>query len=132
MTAESEADVRRMLDETIRLNGRNPKDLTVDDVSDLVGNLVGTLDQGNRKLSRHLSFQINHVANAARESEIERVNETRPAEERLQKLWIAERDACVHCLALSGDVVEKGEGFDGGKSFDPRGAPPVPPQPGDT
>ena len=37
-------------------------------------------------------------------------------------LWVAERDACVHCLAYSGKVVPVGEKFPGGLTF---GAKPL-------
>lgn len=42
-----------------------------------------------------------------------------------QLVWVAERDACVVCLALSGDVVEPGGVFDwrktfGAKAYEPR------------
>lgn len=41
-------------------------------------------------------------------------------------VWIAERDACVSCLALSGQVVEPGDVFDwrltfGAKAYQPKG-----------
>jgi hypothetical protein len=45
-----------------------------------------------------------------------------------QKLvWVAERDACVVCAALSGDVIDpnEGEGFDEDATFDSRPPPPV-------
>lgn len=45
-----------------------------------------------------------------------------------QKLvWVAERDACVVCLALSGDVIDpnEGEAFDELATFDTRPPPPV-------
>ncbi|MGH3436847.1 MAG: hypothetical protein ACRDRN_10325 [Sciscionella sp.] len=45
-----------------------------------------------------------------------------------QKLvWVAERDACVVCLALSGDVIDpnQGEAFDEFATFDTRPPPPV-------
>jgi hypothetical protein len=32
-------------------------------------------------------------------------------------LWVAERDACVHCLAYSGKVAPKGKAFPGGLTF---------------
>lgn len=32
-------------------------------------------------------------------------------------LWVAERDACVHCLAYSGRVAKSGEKFPGGLTF---------------
>lgn len=34
-----------------------------------------------------------------------------------QRVWIAERDACVHCLALSGSIVDVGEPFDLSATF---------------
>lgn len=42
-------------------------------------------------------------------------------------VWVAERNACLTCLALSGHVSDpnKGVGFDEDASFNPRGAPPV-------
>lgn len=49
-----------------------------------------------------------------------------------QKLWVAERDACVNCAAYAGLVADVGDDFPGGLSWDPqqrgRGEPlPAPP-----
>lgn len=44
----------------------------------------------------------------------------------LGRIWIAELDACVNCAAYSGQVIDVGAEFDGGRSFDPaqRGSGP--------
>ncbi|GGW98750.1 hypothetical protein [Streptomyces chartreusis] len=36
------------------------------------------------------------------------------------RLWVAEADACVRCLAYSGLIVQQDESFPGGLSWDPR------------
>lgn len=36
------------------------------------------------------------------------------------RLWIPERDACVHCLAYAGEVAAPGQPFDGGLTFGAR------------
>ncbi|WP_354643868.1 hypothetical protein [Kitasatospora camelliae] len=41
------------------------------------------------------------------------------ADLRLGRLWVAEVDACVRCSAYSGQYAAPGEGFEGGRSFDP-------------
>jgi hypothetical protein len=38
----------------------------------------------------------------------------------LARLWIAEADACVRCLAYTGLIAQPGQGFPGGLSWDPR------------
>ena len=45
----------------------------------------------------------------------------------MRLVWIAERDACLTCLALAGHVSDpnSGIGFDEDASFSPHGAPPV-------
>lgn len=50
----------------------------------------------------------------------------------LRVVWQAERDACLRCLALSGDVVDPnvGEGFDEYKTFGKPGSAPLPWPPG--
>lgn len=40
----------------------------------------------------------------------------------LRLLWVAERNACLHCLAHAGHAVEVGDSFPAGLSFDPRGS----------
>ncbi|MFB9924867.1 hypothetical protein ACFORO_25865 [Amycolatopsis halotolerans] len=40
-------------------------------------------------------------------------------------VWIAERDACVMCLALSGHVVEPGDAFDWRLTFGAKAYPPM-------
>lgn len=36
------------------------------------------------------------------------------------EVWVAERDACVNCLAYAGRVVQVGDDFPGGLSWDPK------------
>jgi hypothetical protein len=36
------------------------------------------------------------------------------------EVWVAERDACVNCLAYAGQIVKVGEDWKGGQSFDPK------------
>jgi hypothetical protein len=65
------------------------------------------------------TYATNHAANdAARQVAVRRGEKL---------LWIAERDACVVCLALSGDVVDpnEGEGFDELATFGPYAPPEV-------
>lgn len=38
----------------------------------------------------------------------------------LQRVWVAERDACVRCQAYAGEVAPVGGTFKGGQSWDPR------------
>lgn len=40
----------------------------------------------------------------------------------LRLLWVAERNACLHCLAHAGYAVNVGATFPGGLSFDPNGS----------
>lgn len=41
-------------------------------------------------------------------------------------VWIAETNACVHCLAYSGRVAEPGEKFEGGLTYGPKSYHPEP------
>lgn len=34
-----------------------------------------------------------------------------------QLMWVSERDACLHCLAYAGQIVDPGEEFEGGRTF---------------
>jgi len=36
-----------------------------------------------------------------------------------QEVWVSERDACTRCLKYAGQVVDKGEDWPGGQSWDP-------------
>lgn len=49
---------------------------------------------------------------------------TASANKARQEVWIAERDACVRCTAYAGRVVDKGEDWPGGLSWDPKSEDP--------
>lgn len=44
---------------------------------------------------------------------------TATANKAKQEVWIAERDACVRCIRYAGTVVDKGDDWPGGLSWDP-------------
>jgi hypothetical protein len=44
---------------------------------------------------------------------------------RLHRVWVTERDGCVVCLSLAGQVVAPGEAFDAAATFGPYDPPPV-------
>lgn len=78
-----------------------------------------TADLAVQSVATGAEFAINTAANAV---------PVRLATRLGQKLvWVAERDGCVVCLALSGDVIDpnEGEAFDEFATFDTRPAPPV-------
>lgn len=78
-----------------------------------------TADLAVQSVATGAEFAINTAANAV---------PVRLATRLGQKLvWVAESDACVVCLALSGDVIDpnEGEAFDEFATFDTRPAPPV-------
>ena len=71
----------------------------------------------------HLATGAEYAVNSAANSAPKRI-----AIARGQKLvWVAERDACVVCLALSGDVVDPfdGEAFDEEATFGKPGSAPI-------
>lgn len=70
-----------------------------------------------------LRWEVNRAANEGRVAEGQRVAAV--TGRAVRKVWVAERDACVHCLGLSGQTVALDGGFDPAATFDPRGALPV-------
>jgi hypothetical protein len=85
----------------------------------LRGILAG-LSQARQAVTRAratISTGVNkNVANAMRA--------TATANKARQEVWIAERDACVRCTAYAGRVVDKGDDWPGGLSWDPNSKDP--------
>ncbi|MEV8033902.1 hypothetical protein [Streptomyces sp. NPDC086182] len=77
--------------------------------------LLTGLGSGHASLSAaraHISWVINTAINQGLDELIRATAKTR--------LWVAEADACVRCLAYTGRVVAVDEPFPGGLSWDPR------------
>jgi hypothetical protein len=77
--------------------------------------LLTGLGSGHASLSAaraHISWVINTAVNQGLDELIRATAKTR--------LWVAEADACVRCLAYTGRVVAVDEPFPGGLSWDPR------------
>lgn len=82
-----------------------------------LGNVMGLATRAPDDLALAAQWLLHHTANAATREESIRAG--------ARLLWIAERDACVVCLALAGHTVNaaEGEGFDEDATFGP-GRPP--------
>lgn len=74
-----------------------------------VRRIVSVARQGANSVERTARTLVNEQANTA----IRDVAATAGA----RLLWVSERDACVVCLALSGDVVDAGETFNTAATF---------------
>lgn len=68
--------------------------------------------------ARAVTWAVNDAENRARVAAIDQA--AQESGQRLGSLWVAERDACVHCLALSGFVAYDGDNFDGTVTFGDR------------
>lgn len=82
-----------------------PADITFNDV---LGALA-PLHQSLGNLDRDTRWAVNAAFNQATRDLADRHGSGR--------MWVAERDACLHCLALSGQVVGPGQPFDGAATF---------------
>ncbi|MGY0062837.1 hypothetical protein ACWY4P_40930 [Streptomyces sp. LZ34] len=76
------------------------------------------------RIRAHVAFTLNQAVNEGLTAGIRSIG--------AQKLWVAERDACVRCAAYAGLIAEVDADFPGGLSWDPqqrgRGEPlPAPP-----
>ncbi|WP_336158185.1 hypothetical protein [Amycolatopsis sp. VC5-11] len=94
--------------------------------------LVESLQRGSFKtINRQLAVADqagNIVERAARTAANDELNEgLAAAAEHVggRLVWIAERDACVACLALSGHVIEPGDAFDWRLTFGAKAYPPM-------
>lgn len=78
-----------------------------------------TADLAVQSVATGAEFAVNTAANAVPVRLATRLGQ--------ELVWVAERDACVVCLALSGDVIDpnQGQAFDEFATFDTRPAPPV-------
>lgn len=74
-----------------------------------VGRIVSVATQGANAVERTVRTLVNEQANAAARDVATDIG--------ARLLWIAERDACVVCLALSGHVVDAGTEFDKSLTF---------------
>lgn len=82
-----------------------------------LSNALAIATRAPEDLGLAAQWLLHHTANAATREESIRAG--------ARLLWIAERDACVVCLKLSGNVINalEGEGFDEDATFGP-GRPP--------
>jgi hypothetical protein len=74
-----------------------------------VGRIVAVAQQGANSVERAARTIVNEQANTAIRDVAERTG--------AQLLWVAERDACLTCLALSGHIVDAGAEFDVAATF---------------
>lgn len=84
-----------------------------------VDRIVGVARQGVNVVERTTRTLVNQQANAG----IGTVTTAAGA----QLLWVAERDACIVCLALAGHVIDSGDEFDVDATFGPRPMAWIPP-----
>lgn len=78
--------------------------------------VAGKVKQGKARIEGHARSVANEGINAGT-ADVARTME-------LRLLWVAERNACLDCLAHAGHAVEPGRAFPG-VSFDPRSRPPA-------
>lgn len=89
---------------------------------ELVAEIRAVVTSAQATTARTLTWEINRAATEAKQAEWARVEQARGVE--LAQVWVAERDACVHCLGMAGQTVRVGGEFTP-ESFDPRGPMPV-------
>ncbi|MGW3821809.1 hypothetical protein ACWEAF_05740 [Streptomyces sp. NPDC005071] len=76
-----------------------------------VASAIGTARGAVASIRTNVTWVVNQAVNEGLIAGIRAVG--------ARKLWIAERDACVRCAAYAGHVVDVGDDFPGGLSFDP-------------
>lgn len=88
--------------------------------SDLL-HAIGTARSAGSAVRGHTAWTIGRAVNAGLDAVAEAA--------RLTRLWVAEANACVRCLAYTGRLADKQGHFPGGLSWDPRsrhiGADPI-------
>ncbi len=88
--------------------------------SDLL-HAIGAARSAGAAVRAHTAWTLGQAVNAGLDAVAEAA--------KLARLWVAEADACVRCLAYTGRIVAVGGTFPGGLSWDPRtrtiGAPGI-------
>jgi len=75
---------------------------------------------GLRQARNVLGRAKSTITSSVNENVTKTMQATATANKAKYEVWVAERDACVNCLAYAGRIVKKGEDFPGGLSWDPK------------
>lgn len=86
-----------------------------------MADLADAVATGQHISTRETAWRIAEAANTARHEAIAELAAAEGAP--IGELWWTERDACVHCSALAGEVIEPGEAFDASATFGRRPLP---------
>jgi hypothetical protein len=98
--AEADRAAARNLDAARRLLPEKPEDVTKrGDLNPAIAAARGAAARSQASVT----WAVHRELNDAAADEIETAGGT--------QLWVAERDACVHCLAYAGETAEPGESF---------------------
>lgn len=119
LIADLDQTIRAGLSHAIQLAQSSPLASAADTTTVLAPALTAT-----RRASAATSWAANRAVNLGTAQVAEQVG--------ADVLWVAERDACLTCLALSGQVRHAGEAFDASLTFDTHPMPLFPignPQP---
>lgn len=73
---------------------------------------IGTARSALSAVRSHITWVVGQAVNEGLVAGIRAIG--------AQKLWVAERDACVRCAAYAGLTVDVGDDFPGGLSWDPQ------------
>jgi hypothetical protein len=79
--------------------------------SDLL-HAIGAARSAGTVVRAHTAWTVGRAVNAGLDAVADAAH--------LSRLWIAEANACVRCLAYAGRIATPGNGFPGGLSWDPR------------
>lgn len=75
---------------------------------------------GLRQARNVLGRAKSTITSSVNENVTKTMQATATANKAKYEVWVSERDACVNCLAYAGRIVQKGEDFPGGLSWDPK------------
>ena len=78
--------------------------------------LLGGLRRARNALGRAKST----ITTSVNDNVTKTMRATATANKASHEVWVAERDACVNCLAYAGRITKTGEDFPGGLSWDPK------------
>lgn len=75
---------------------------------------------GLRRARNALGRVKSTITSSVNQNVTKTMQATATANKAKYEVWVSERDACVNCLAYAGRIVQKGEDFPGGLSWDPK------------
>lgn len=112
---ELPADVQRAIDDLddtivakLAVADRAAERLDTDTFNDVITEVFAPAQQAVTAAERTTTWVANRAANEGVKAVADQLG--------VERIWIAERDACVHCLGLSGEVSKDGK-FDASKTF---------------